>query len=155
MPTHTLASLSGVTLSCASYYQYSSTHWRRMCECVALHHLSFTHHNGGVCVSAFACVLTALSLVPTPPFTTSVTSATFPVKWKAPKSLKGLYNERKYGPSSQTNASPRLAHTYARCHSLCLAYTNTSLLKLPSARLNDVACYIDAAWCHFSFVKHG
>lgn len=54
-----------------------------MCECVALNHLIFAHHNGGVCVSAFTCKKNqkkTFPLVPTPPFTTRVTSTTFPAK---------------------------------------------------------------------------
>ena len=50
-----------------------------MCERVALNHLIFAHHNGGVCVSAFTRTK-PFPLVPTPPFTTRVTSTTFPAK---------------------------------------------------------------------------
>lgn len=49
-------------------------------ECAALHHLSFAHHNGGVRVGVFMCIPSPLPHVPTPPFITQATSATFLVK---------------------------------------------------------------------------
>lgn len=51
-----------------------------MSECVVLHHLSFAHHTGGVCVGAFMCVPAPLLHVPTLPLITYTTSTTFPVK---------------------------------------------------------------------------
>lgn len=114
-----------------------------------------TCHDGGVSVSAFTCVLTVLPQVSTPPFANQVTSTTLLVRWIASMWIKSPRSGSKCGMLLQTKASSSVPHTYTHCHSLCLAYTSTGSLKLPSIWRNDVACYIDTAWCHFPFVFQG
>lgn len=109
-------------------------------HCASLHHPNFAYHSEGVSVGACTCALTPLPRVPTPPFVTQVTSTTFPVD--------GL-------PIQYCCKQMLLPRSHAHCHSLCLVYTNTGSLNLPSTRRNDVACHIDTAWCRFSFVIHG
>lgn len=137
-------------LGVAVWWCIACTHTQQASPAWVFHAISTARHNGGVRVGAFRCVLTVLPPLPTPPFTTQVTSAIFLAKWIAPVSMESLYSESKHGLPFQTNATPLLAHTYAACHSL----TRTLWNYHPRDVMMWAYC-IDAARCHFAFVIHG
>lgn len=109
-----------------------------MCERIPLHHLRCAYHGGGVGVIPFTCVLPALPQVPTPSSAILATSAALPARRAAPVRTESLCGAVRCGTSKQKATLP-LPHTYAYCHSLSLAHTNTGSQKLPSAGRNDVA----------------
>lgn len=124
-----------------------------MCECVALHHLGFAHHNGGVtCQGFYVCDNCTPSRFHT---STCLPGHTCHFPGKVSSSYKLLPREQIW---LQMRAAPLLAHTYA-CRralslALSLAYTNSSSLKLPSTSSNDVRCCMDSVRRYFSFVIH-
>lgn len=73
-----------------AFYRCTSSHWRRMWECLTLHHRSFTHHDGGVRVRVFTVILTTARLLSTPPLASQITPSTFPANEMLPSQWKAF-----------------------------------------------------------------